>query len=99
MTWQIREYSVKPGEMAEWIHEWRTKVVPLREKSGFEVAGAWTVDGADRFVWIICYAGPLSWEEADAGYYNSAERKAMTPDPARHLAETSARLMSEVEKS
>ena len=98
MSAQIREYAVKPGEMGEWIQEWRAKVVPLRERFGFEVLGAWTIDQTDRFVWIIRYAGPRSFEEADADYYGSAERKAMTPDPARHLAETTGRLMTEVEK-
>lgn len=96
MSSQIREYTVKPGEMGEWIQEWRTKIVPLREKFGFEVLGAWTVNQTDRFVWIIRHPGPRSFEEADADYYDSAERQAMTPDPARHLAETAARLMTEV---
>jgi hypothetical protein len=98
VTWQIRDYTVKPGEMAEWVDEWRTKIVPLREKFGFEVLGAWTVDETDSFVWIIRYAGSGSWKEADAGYYASEERKAMTPDPARHLAHTASRFMTEVER-
>ena len=96
MTFQLREYTVKPGEMAEWIEEWRSRVVPLRIKAGFEVLGAWTVDGTDQFVWIIGYGGPKSWQEAEAGYYGSPERKALQPDPARHLAQTSARLMTSV---
>ena len=97
MTWQIREYVVKPGQMAEWIDEWRSKIVPLREKFGFQVLGAWTVNETERFVWIIRHTGSGSWDEADAGYYSSAERKAIAPDPARHLAETASRLMTEVE--
>src|SRR5207248_2759512 len=28
MTWQLREYTVKPGEMSEWISEWRCRIVP-----------------------------------------------------------------------
>ena len=39
--------------MAEWIDEWRSKVVPLRLKHGFQVVGAWTVDGTDQSVWIV----------------------------------------------
>ena len=96
MTFQLREYTVKPGEMDEWIAEWRSKVVPLRKKHGFDVLGAWTVDGTDQFVWIISYGGTQQWKDADAGYYESAERKAMDPDPARHLAQTGARFMSSV---
>jgi hypothetical protein len=96
MTWQLREYTVRPGEMDAWIKEWRTKIVPLRRQFGFHVVGAWTVDAGDRFVWIIRYDGPKSWQEADADYYSSPDRKAIDPDPARHLADTKARLMSEV---
>jgi hypothetical protein len=96
MTWQIREYGVKAGEMQQWLDEWRTRIVPLRRKFGFQIVGAWTVDEADTFIWIISYDGPRSWKEADADYYNSAERKALNPDPARHLAHTQGRLMTDV---
>lgn len=93
---QIREYTVKSGEMREWIAEWRSKIVPLREAMGFRVVGAWTVDGTDQFIWIIEYDGPKTWEEANADYYASPERKALDPDPARHLAQTGGRLMTRV---
>ena len=93
---QIREYTVKPGEMGEWIAEWRSKIVPLREQQGFKVLGAWTVDGTDQFIWIIEYDGPKTWQQANDDYYASPERKALDPDPARHLAQTGSRLMTEV---
>jgi hypothetical protein len=99
VTSQLREYTVKPGEMDEWIAEWRAQIVPLRMKAGFKVLGAWTVDGTDQFVWIIAYDGPKSWQDAEADYYGSPERKAVQPDPARHLAHTSARLMSSVSQA
>lgn len=96
MTSQLREYTIKPGEMDEWIQEWRSHIVPLRVKAGFKVLGAWRVDGTDQFVWIISYDGPNEWKDADADYYTSPERKALNPDPARHLASTTQRLMSPV---
>ena len=97
MTFQLREYTVKPGEMDEWIEEWRERIVPLRTKAGFKVLGAWRVDGTDQFVWIISHDGPQSWQDAEAGYYASPERRALQPDPARHLAQTSARLMTSLQ--
>jgi hypothetical protein len=99
VTFQLREYTVKPGEMDEWIAEWRSKVVPLRTKHGFEVVGAWTVDGTDQFMWIVEYVGAKSWEEADAEYYGSPERNALDPNPARHLAKTATRLMTFVPRT
>lgn len=93
---QIREYTVKPGEMQAWIAEWRSKIVPLRKQLGFKVLGGWTIDGTDQFIWILEYDGPKTWQEANDAYYASPERKALDPDPARHLAQAGGRLMTEV---
>jgi NIPSNAP len=96
VNYQLREYTVKPGEMEQWIKEWREKIVPLRVSVGFQVIGAWTIDGTDQFVWIVGYGGPKAWEQAEKDYYESPGRKALDPDPARHLAHHEARRMSEV---
>jgi hypothetical protein len=90
--YQLRRYTVKPGELNDWLAEWKEKILPLRAQFGFQVVGSWT-GGADQFVWIIRYDGPLSWEEADRAYYGSPERKALSPDPARHLAATDTLVM------
>ena len=94
-TYQLRMYTVKPGEMAEWLAEWQEKVAPLRRKFGFEIVGAWTIEASNRFVWIIGHPGPESWEDVDRAYYSSPERKSLEPDPARHLATTEHWLMHE----
>ena len=91
---QLRIYTIKPGEMKAWIEEWNAKIAPLRRRHGFEVVGSWTIDGEDRFVWILEHKGPKSWLQAEADYYGSPERKAITPDPARHIASTEHHLMS-----
>jgi hypothetical protein len=93
MKYQLRIYAVKPGEMDEWLAEWAGRIRPLRAKFGFNVIGAWTIEGESRFVWILGYAGSLAWEEADCRYYASPERASLEPDPARHLAGTEHWLM------
>lgn len=95
---QLRIYTIKPGEMDEWITEWRRLIAPIRRKHGFEVRGAWTVDGENEFVWILRYDGPKTWEEADAAYYGSSERTAMQLDPARHIAKAEQRMMHAVDQ-
>jgi NIPSNAP len=92
---ELRIYTTRQGELAAWISEWKSLIVPLRKKFGFDVVGAWTVD-EERFVWILRYEGPKSWEDAEAEYYASPERKALDPDPARHLDKTEHILMREV---
>jgi hypothetical protein len=93
---QLRIYTIKQGEMPDWIGEWKSVIVPLRKQFGFEVVDAWTADESELFIWILRYDGPKSWEEADAEYYNSPERKALDPDPARHIDRNEVFLMREV---
>ncbi len=96
MTSQLRMYQAKEGELDAFIGEWREKVLPLRREFGFRVEGAWTIRDRGEFIWIISYDGPEAFEARDAAYYASPERKAVTPDPARHLVRTETRLMTSV---
>ena len=83
MRFQLRDYRIKPGEMRDWVGEWSAHIRPLREKFGFQVVGAWVLAEQDRFLWILARE---DFEAADRRYYESAERRALDPDPARHLA-------------
>ena len=96
MTSQLRMYRAKEGELEAFIDEWRTKILPLRRKFGFRVDGAWSIPATGEFIWIITYEGPEGFEARDTAYYASAARKAVSPDPARHLAHTDTRLMTPV---
>ena len=91
---QLRIYTIKPGQMGVWLDEWERLIAPLRRRHGFEIVAAWTVDEGDQFIWILRYAGPQTWEAADAAYYASPERAAMQPDPARHIAKSEHWLMT-----
>ncbi|MEA2433129.1 MAG: hypothetical protein QOG54_586 [Actinomycetota bacterium] len=94
MTYQLREYTVKPGEMDEFIAEWRELVLPLRRKFGWEVVGPWISRDENRFVWIVGTEG--DGETKDKEYYESPERAAIDPDPARHLSEVRKMWMENV---
>ncbi len=85
---QLRIYTVAEGTLDAVVERWRTGVRPLRERYGFVVEGAWTIPDQHRFVWILSSRGPGSFEEADAAYYASPERKALRPDPAELLIAT-----------
>jgi len=47
-------------------------------------------------LWIL---GHEDFEVADARYYESEERRSMTPDPARHLSGNRATFMTRVSGS
>jgi hypothetical protein len=82
--------------MDAFLDAWVRGVYPLRRKFGFMFAGAWRVDGADEFVWIIGYDGPEGFAAADEAYYASDERKRMTPDPAQFIEAPTNRMMRSV---
>jgi hypothetical protein len=69
---ELRDFKIQSGQMAAFIEAWRTGVVPLRKSHGFRIAGAWTVAGEDRFVWILEAEGTRAeFEARDAQYYES----------------------------
>jgi hypothetical protein len=84
----IRLYRIRPGELDAFVAEWRTAIVPLRRRFGFTVDAAWTSRATHTFVWLLRYVGSEDWETADAAYYDSPERAAFEPDPARLIVET-----------
>jgi hypothetical protein len=96
VTYQLRIYEIEEGALEGFMEEWRRNVAPLRRRFGFEIVGAWAVQEASQFVWII---GHDDFAGADKAYYDSSERAAMDPDPRRLILETDTRLMSEITQS
>ena len=86
MPVQLRTYTINRGALREFAAEWERLIKPLRLKLGFKIEGAWMVEATNQFVWIMSYDGPQSWETLDRAYFQSPERHAMQPDPARHIA-------------
>ena len=86
MREQIRIYTVNKGSLPLFVAEWNEKIRPLREKLGFSIVGAWTVEATNQFVWVQRYEGETSWEDQDRAYFDSEERRTMNPDPARLIA-------------
>lgn len=86
MTVQLRVYTINKGALQTFADEWKRTIYPLRIKIGFKVPGAWTVEATNQFIWLLAYDGPETWETMDQAYFQSEERRAMDPDPARHIA-------------
>ena len=85
-TTQLREYTIKPGQLDAFARAWANGVLPLRREMGFTIDGAWTIPTEGKFVWIVSYDGPDGWDAANKRYYESPERKALDPDPASFIA-------------
>jgi antibiotic biosynthesis monooxygenase (ABM) superfamily enzyme len=82
MKLQLRTYTIQPGALEAFVAEWKTQLVPLREHMGFRVLEAYTLSATNQFVWVMGFDGE-DWDAADRAYFESPERKEMTPNPAR----------------
>lgn len=86
MPIQLRTYTINRGQLETFAREWKEKIRPLREKLGFSVPGAWLARESNQFVWLLAHPDATEWERLDKAYFDSPERKAMQPDPARNIA-------------
>jgi hypothetical protein len=96
MIWQLRTYTMKPGQLDDFVDFWSNCVVPLRKELGFELAGGWRDDEHDVFVWLVGHAAPDGWEAAEKGYYDSPRRSELPRDPRDFVAEVHTRLLRAV---
>ena len=96
MATQLRVFTIKPGKMKEWNAGWTRGVAPLRLKWGFSIPGAWVLEEANQFFWLLRYDGPEGFEARDAAYYASEDRKSLDPDPAQYIAKQETRFVTAV---
>ena len=88
MQYQIRRYEIDPANLDVFVQEWKASIAPLRERLGFQVHGAWIEESSAEFFWILSHDDPEGFAAADAAYYASDERKALSPNPARNIRGT-----------
>ncbi len=96
MVIQMRLYTIEAGKMDEWVRGWKAGVYPLRLQHGFSIPGAWVMPETNQFLWMLRYDGPEGWEAKNAAYYDSPERKALNPDPARLIAKQETWFVTQV---
>ena len=94
-TVQLRTYTVRPEKLDEWVTNWRELVVPLRREFGFEVHGSWVDRERSQHTWVVSYEGPETFEERNAAYWASPQRKTMGLDPSQYLVGEDMRVVEE----
>jgi len=98
MVTELRDYRIVEGALDQWVDEWRSRIVPIRRELGFAIERAWTVDGDNRFVWLLSHPGEWdAFEAADRAYYDSPQRKSLDPNPARLIEDQVNSRLAEVE--
>ena len=91
--YQLRQYAVKDGKWDEFIAIF-SDVTDARTAAGFEVVGVWTVQEENRFIWIVSTDHPDGIAGASGVYYHSEQRRAISPEPSKLLAEISTLTMT-----
>ncbi len=99
MVTQLRIYRIKKGKMNDWVREWREGIVPVRERFGYRIEGAWIVRDGNVFVWILSHDAVQTWKDREDEYYASAERLALQPDPARFIADIQNWILTPVSRA
>jgi hypothetical protein len=94
MQSQLRIYSIKDGLLDEFVEFWRSEIVPLRRRFGFEVAGAWADAETGTFAWVV---GHADFEQAATDYYDSPDRKLLSRDPGEFIESSELRMMAPVD--
>lgn len=87
MTSQLRVYVISRGKLDDFVAAWKKGVYPLRLRHGFAIPQAWINRERNEFIWLMTYDGPERWEDREAAYYDSPERKTLDPDPAQFVAQ------------
>ena len=95
-TAQLRHYQLKEGgDRQAFLDVFWNGVVPARKQYGFTVEGAWSVNDAEEFVWIVSHPGSAEdFTAAEKAYYAGPERAALPVDPASFVAHMELRLMT-----
>jgi hypothetical protein len=95
-TAQLRHYQLaEEGDRQAFLDLFWNGVVPARRAYGFTVDGAWEVNDAAEFVWVVSHAGSAEdFAAAEKAYYAGPERAALPVDPASFVAHAELRLMT-----
>jgi hypothetical protein len=93
---QLRIYTIKPGCMDDFVSEWRRGIAPLRERFGFRILGPRVDEETRTFAWVLEYEDNDGFNAAASRYYDSPERRALTP--GRHLEVTDTRMLRRVSR-
>ncbi len=95
----LREYDINPGLMPEFLESSWARVLPLRERCGFTLLGAWADEASDRFVCVLGYAGPGDIDAADAHYQALPEHQPIAQESYRLVKEARITRLAALERA
>ena len=87
MTVQVCRQLKRDGKLDQFVEEWTSSVVPLRETFGFKYVGAWSLPESNEFVFVATHDG--DFDAANRAYFEFKERKRLEPNPGVHIEDAS----------
>lgn len=70
--YELREYEIRPGKMAEWLKLMEEEIIPFQVEQGMVIAGSFKAEGDDsKYVWIRRFENEAERERLYAAVYKS----------------------------
>ena len=85
MISQIRIYTINKGEMDNFLKHFKEDIIPLHEKIGVPIAGAWVNRPQNEFIW----SGPTKIRRRSKRRPKNSKPRSLLP--ASNLEATSRR--------
>ncbi len=93
----LRTYTIKEGQMDNWLSLFKEKLIPLLEEHGIAVDGTWVSEDGSQFIWVRSYGDSESDIEAkEAAFYGSDWWVANVDHVRGHLAGRDIKLIKSV---
>ncbi len=64
MFFELREYQIKEGKLAEWVQFMDETLIPFQVSTGMIIVGSWFIEETNKYIWI-------------RRFENEAEKKAL----------------------
>ena len=52
MFFELREYPIKPGQMARWVKYMDEVLIPFQVSKGMVITGSWFAEAEEKYFWI-----------------------------------------------
>ena len=72
MFYELRQYSIRPGQMEKWIKCMEEEIIPFQVAQGMVIAGSFRGESDDSvYVWMRRFASEEERERLYAAVYQS----------------------------
>jgi hypothetical protein len=93
---EIRIYTMNRGMLDDFVKLWSEQLVPIHEKYGMRILGAWVNRPQNEFIWVRIFDSEEDRQAKTAAYPNTPERKAIGDAPQRLEAKIEVRVVENV---